>query len=167
MQSLHKDQIIKMKNVIKRFVKKYFYYLLLTFMFLIGLIVGFIFSPVALADNEKDIFVTSSDITDFEEKQDWIEFTATAYCSCNKCCGKNDGITASGKKAKQGITIASDWELLPCGTLVEIDGLGVYQVQDKGSSIKGNKVDIYFDNHQDALEFGVKTVRLRIVGYKM
>ena len=44
-------------------------------------------------------------------------FKATAYCSCKKCCGKSDGITASGKKAKEG-TIACNW--LPFGTKLRI-----------------------------------------------
>ena len=49
------------------------------------------------------------------------------------------------------------------GTKVEIKGYGTYTVEDRGGAIKGNKIDIYFDNHQDALNFGRKTVYLRVV----
>ena len=83
------------------------------------------------------------------------EYKLTAYCACEKCCGKCDGITASGVKAKEGVTIAADTRVLPFGTKVCIDG-HEYIVQDRGGAIKGNKIDIYFDNHQEALNFGVQ-----------
>ena len=42
-----------------------------------------------------------------------------------------------------------------------IDGV-IYQVEDTGKAIRGRMVDIYFDSHQEALEFGrqQKTVYL-------
>ena len=83
------------------------------------------------------------------------EYKLTAYCACKKCCGKTDGITASGVKAKEGVTVAADTRVLPFGTKLFING-HEYIVQDKGGAIKGNKIDIYFDNHQEALEFGVQ-----------
>jgi 3D (Asp-Asp-Asp) domain-containing protein len=81
-------------------------------------------------------------------------FTITAYCSCSKCCGKSDGITYSGQKAIEGVTIAADLNILPIGTVVEIEGIGRRIVQDKGGSIKGNRLDLYFQRHSDALRFG-------------
>jgi 3D (Asp-Asp-Asp) domain-containing protein len=82
-------------------------------------------------------------------------FTITAYCSCSKCCGKSDGITASGIKAFEGVTIAADWNILPLGTIVEIEGVGRRIVQDKGGSIKGNRIDLFMGtDHQKALNFG-------------
>lgn len=83
------------------------------------------------------------------------KYKLTAYCACEKCCGKCDGITASGVRAKEGVTIAADTRVLPFGTKVIIDG-HEYIVQDRGGAIKGNKIDIYFDHHQEALEFGVQ-----------
>jgi 3D (Asp-Asp-Asp) domain-containing protein len=83
------------------------------------------------------------------------EYKLTAYCACEKCCGKTDGITASGVKAVEGVTIAADTKVLPFGTEVIIDG-HEYTVQDVGGAIKGNRIDIYFDSHQEALEFGVQ-----------
>ena len=89
------------------------------------------------------------------------EFKLTAYCACHKCCGKHPGdvgygITKSGVRAVEGVTIAADPSVIPLGTEVTIDGYGEYIVQDTGSLIKGNKVDIYFEDHQVALEFGVQ-----------
>ena len=104
------------------------------------------------------------------EEPEWIEYEATAYCSCEKCCGswarnRPDGIvyTASGAVAKQGVTIAADWDVLPPGTVVYIDGLGERVVQDRGGAIKGNAVDIYFEDHDEALVFGRQAVRLYII----
>ena len=95
------------------------------------------------------------------------EFRITAYCPCEQCCGnwaKNrpvdeDGsvqvFTTSGDLAVEGVTIAADTSVLPFGTEVIIDDVK-YIVQDRGKAIKGNKIDVYFENHQDALEFGVQ-----------
>ena len=82
------------------------------------------------------------------------EYNVSAYCSCSQCCGKSDGITFSGEKAVEGITIAADTRVHPIGTVLYIEGIGERVVQDIGGSIYGNKLDIYFDSHSKALEFG-------------
>ena len=75
------------------------------------------------------------------------EFRLTGYCPCYKCCGKTDGITYSGVKAVEGITVAADIRKLPIGTKIYIEGLGERIVQDIGGAIKGNKLDIFYDTH--------------------
>lgn len=80
-------------------------------------------------------------------------FEITAYCPCVKCCGKTDGITATGTKAMEGRTIAVDPNKIPYGTEVLIDGK-TYIAEDCGGAIKGNRIDLYFDSHQSALEWG-------------
>lgn len=92
----------------------------------------------------------------------YIAFTATGYCPCKKCCGKTNGITASGAKAKAGITVAMSSKY-KFGTKVEIKGMGTYTVQDRGGAIQGNKIDIYFNTHQEALNFGRRTVYLKVI----
>jgi 3D (Asp-Asp-Asp) domain-containing protein len=88
----------------------------------------------------------------------------TAYCSCVRCCGKSDGITASGTKAKQGRTVAVDTRYIPYGTEIIIDGMGTYIAEDCGGAIKGeNKIDLFFDNHEEALEFGVQKKVVRVM----
>jgi 3D (Asp-Asp-Asp) domain-containing protein len=101
------------------------------------------------------------------------EFKITAYCHCEQCCGNwakdrpvdADGkpivITASGEIAVQGVTIAADTSVLPFGTKVIMDG-HEYTVQDRGGAIKGNKIDVYFESHQEVLEFGVQYKELFI-----
>ena len=65
------------------------------------------------------------------------KFRITAYCSCEICCGKwaenrPDGIVygASGEELVAGVSCASP---LPFGTVVEIEGVGTYIVQDRTS----------------------------------
>ena len=96
------------------------------------------------------------------------EYKLTAYCACVKCCGKNPndvgyGITKSGIRAVEGVTVAADPKVIPLGTEIIIDGLGEYTVQDTGGAIKGNRIDVYFDSHQDALEFGVQHKQIYIM----
>ena len=88
------------------------------------------------------------------------EFKLTAYCPCAKCCGKTDGITATGTTATDGRTVAVDPALIPYGATVTVyfaDGtLHSYIAEDCGGGIKGNRLDIYFNDHQTALQFGVQ-----------
>ncbi len=91
----------------------------------------------------------------------YMTFTATAYCACVRCCGKSDGITASGVKAVQGVTIAADRRVLKMGTRVYIKGIGERVVQDTG--VRGKKIDIFFNSHQEALNFGRRKVQLQIL----
>lgn len=91
----------------------------------------------------------------------YVRFTATGYCPCVKCCGKSSGITASGAKATAGVTVAMS-KSYAFGTKVEIKGMGTYTVQDRGGAISGNKVDIFFATHQEAINFGRRTVEVQV-----
>lgn len=89
------------------------------------------------------------------------EFTITAYCPCEICCGQwADGVTADGSTAVEGVTIAASSEF-EFGTALRIDG-HEYVVQDRGGAITGNRLDIFFDNHSDALEWGVQTKEVEV-----
>jgi len=87
---------------------------------------------------------------------------ATAYCSCAKCCGKSNGITATGAQASSR-TIAADWNVLPPGTEVHIEGIGYRVVEDRGGGIKGNKLDVWFPSHQEAWKYGRRQVKVRVL----
>ena len=101
--------------------------------------------------------------TEIAEVQPIVEeYVITAYCPCVKCCGKSDGITASGEKAIEGMTVAMD-KSIPFGTKIYIDGVGERIVQDRGGAIKGNRIDLYFDSHQEALNFGRQTKQVTIL----
>lgn len=94
--------------------------------------------------------------------EDWIWANASAYCACVKCCGKTNGITASGTKATAGRTIAAP-KNYPFGTKIEIAGMGTYVVEDRGGAITGNKIDIYFDSHAEALKFGRRNLQIKVL----
>lgn len=89
-------------------------------------------------------------------------FELTAYCACEKCCGKSDGITATGTKATAGRTIAVDPKVIPYGSEVIING-HTYIAEDCGGAIKGNRIDIYFDDHNEALAFGKQFATVYII----
>lgn len=90
------------------------------------------------------------------EKESLGEFVITAYCPCEKCCGEYaDGITATGTVATEGRTCAVDPDVIPLGTEIEIDGVK-YIAEDVGGAIKGNRIDICFNDHRSALQYGVK-----------
>lgn len=83
-------------------------------------------------------------------------FKVTAYCSCEKCCGEwSDGYTATMTTPTEKRTIAVDESVIPLGTKVIIDG-HTYIAEDTGVTIKGKKIDIYFDSHERAMAFGVQ-----------
>lgn len=81
-------------------------------------------------------------------------FNTSGYCNCEKC-SKGHNLTFAGTVPKAGHTISADLDLLPLGTKVLINDT-VYTVEDKGSSVKGNEIDIYYDNHDDAWDHGVQ-----------
>lgn len=89
------------------------------------------------------------------------EFTLTAYCPCMGCCGKSDGITATGTLAEEGRTIAVDPTVIPYGSAVTLyyanGDTHTYIAEDCGSGIKEKRIDVFFDDHQTALEFGVQS----------
>ena len=86
------------------------------------------------------------------------EYKITYYCACKKCCGKDDGITASGAKVQEGVTVAADTSKLPFGTKVYISGIGWRTVQDRGGAIKGNRLDIYISSHNDPMPYNVQNL---------
>lgn len=92
------------------------------------------------------------------------KFKCYAYCPCTACCGKYaSGITATGTKAAEGRTIAVDPKVIPLGSKVKING-HEYIAEDTGGGIKGNKLDIFFDSHREALNFGVRWYDVYVVG---
>ena len=82
------------------------------------------------------------------------EYKLTAYCSCEKCCGKWSQFnkTASGTTPQQGRTVACN--SLEFGTRIVING-SIYTVEDTGN-MGANVIDIYFNSHEAALSFGVQ-----------
>ena len=92
----------------------------------------------------------------------------TAYCACTHCCGKNaKGITASGKPVSYngGKFVAADLSVLNFGTQLRIPGYAdaPVEVVDTGSAIVGNRLDVFFDSHEEALQWGRQTLPVKVV----
>ena len=92
-------------------------------------------------------------------------WTITAYCGCEICCGEySDGFTASGTIPRADHTVACN--TLPFGTLLLINGK-LYEVEDTGSlEHEANWIDIYFNTHDEALDFGVKELEVYLAEIK-
>lgn len=89
-------------------------------------------------------------------------FRTTGFCNCKRCCGKwAGGKTASGVYPVEGETIAVDPKVIPLGSMVMVDG-HIYWAQDTGSGIKGNRIDVYYEDHNRAWNHGVKHQRVFI-----
>lgn len=83
----------------------------------------------------------------------------THYDCCIACCGKTDGITASGLRATPGVTVAVDPAVIPLGADVLVDygdgtGLHYYRADDVGGAVKGNHIDLCVESHEKADELG-------------
>jgi 3D (Asp-Asp-Asp) domain-containing protein len=88
-----------------------------------------------------------------------IKFSATAYCK--------GSTTASGVAAQRGVA-AADPELLPVGSVVEVDSTeprydGIYTVMDTGPNVQGRQIDIYMWSCNEALQFGRQPVHLVVL----
>ena len=88
-------------------------------------------------------------------------FTITGYCGCEQCSGGHN-LTYSGAVPTPNHTISADLNYFPLGTKLKIDGI-VYTVEDKGSSVNGNILDIYYGCHEEALAKGTYTAEVFLV----
>lgn len=84
------------------------------------------------------------------------EFDCTAYC-CEEyehICG-GTGVTAAGYPQQSGITAGANFNVLPPGTWIYIEDVGIRQVQDTGPDCPSRHIDIAVETHQEALEWGL------------
>jgi 3D (Asp-Asp-Asp) domain-containing protein len=88
-----------------------------------------------------------------------LAFSATAYCK--------GLVTASGVAVQSGVA-AADPELLPVGSVLELDSLppkytGIYTVMDTGPAVQGRHLDLYMWSCNEALQFGRKPIHLTVL----
>ena len=106
--------------------------------------------------------------TNSESSDEWriVRMRVTGYCPCAKCCGEfADGITACGHKIQPGDTFVAADKRYSFGTEMVIEGYSNSQtvkVLDRGGAIRGNKLDAFFHTHQEALEWGVKYIDVKV-----
>ncbi len=103
-----------------------------------------------------------------EDSGEWqtIRMRVTSYCPCRKCCGRySDGVTASGHKIRPGDSFISADKKYPFGTEMIIAGYNGGQpvkVLDRGGVIRDNRLDVFFDSHEEALEWGVRNLDVKL-----
>jgi uncharacterized protein YabE (DUF348 family) len=117
-----------------------------------------------------DVVSTSRGNTQFREA---IVMKASAYDLSYASCGKRPGdkyygITASGTTARPG-TVAVDPRVIPLGTKLYVESLdgtsdyGFAIAEDKGSAIKGNRIDLFYNSNAAAMRFGRRNVKVYIL----
>lgn len=105
----------------------------------------------------------------------------TGYCKCGQCTGwrrnrlgravysngpnkgkpKAVGVTASGTRARAG-TIAADTSRYPFNTIMYVPGYGYGRVEDRGSAIVGDHIDLFFRTHTQAVKWGRQKKKVKI-----
>jgi len=119
-------------------------------------------APVTtLSASSPDINQITKDGITFSYKKVLNNVTLTAYSAGPDSTGKDEnhpqyGITYTGTTVTEGRTIAVDKNVIPLGWWVYIEGFGFRRAEDIGGAVKGNKIDIYFDNAEYAAKFGTK-----------
>jgi len=97
----------------------------------------------------------SYDSGSYSQGTDLGRFKLTAYCPCYECSEGWGHMTSSGRTARERHTIATDPRVIPEGTKVMINGQ-VYVAEDTGGGVKGNHIDIFFEDHGTTDDFGVR-----------
>ena len=77
-----------------------------------------------------------------------LTYAGEFHCTA---CGEGQGITSSGAKVQPGVTVAADTSIFPYGTVILIEGVGMRVVQDTGSLIKENALDVAVGTHAEAI----------------
>ena len=103
-----------------------------------------------------------------EQSGEWqtVQMRVTAYCPCQKCCGRySDGQTANGHRIRSGDAFVAADKEYPFGTEMVVPGYKntePVKVLDRGGAIRGNRLDVFFHSHQQALKWGVKYLNVKI-----
>ena len=92
-----------------------------------------------------------------------LTVTATAYTAeCKGCIG----ITKTGVNLNENPdakVIAVDPSVIPLGSKVHVEGYGYATAEDIGGAIKGNRIDVFIPEQDDAIEWGRKNVKVTII----
>ncbi len=92
-----------------------------------------------------------------------VKMEVTAYCRCESCCGNySPGITASGYTIRPGDKLVAAPRTFQFETKIFVPGYGLASVRDRGGAIQGNRLDVYFSTHEEALEWGRQILQVTI-----
>ncbi|WP_050900625.1 3D domain-containing protein [Paenibacillus elgii] len=129
---------------------------------------------VLIAEEEKVLskYMVKTEMIGPETKEkidtdEYHTYSVTAFTSGYESTQKKKGhplygITASGKRVKEGVTAACP-KSLEFGTKIYVKELDhTYICQDRGGAIKEGHLDIYFDDLKKAKEFGRQKLHVKI-----
>lgn len=111
--------------------------------------------------------ITNSKPT-LEQSGKWqtVRMRVTAYCPCSKCCGEySGGPTACGYKIlPDDVFVAADKRYC-FGAEMLVAGYNngePVKVLDRGGAIRGDRLDVFFSSHEEALEWGVRYIDVKV-----
>ncbi|MDD5013824.1 MAG: 3D domain-containing protein [Atribacterota bacterium] len=97
----------------------------------------------------------------------WEVFEVTGYSANDPAQGTNNIVATTFNldlnRVKNLPIIATDPDVIPLYSIVEIKGMGAYISLDTGGLIRENRIDILFDSKQEALNFGRKELLVRVI----
>lgn len=91
-----------------------------------------------------------------------LNMTATAYAPGVHDNGRWGDLTYMGGKVHKGVA-AVDPNVIPMGSRLWVEGYGYAIAADQGSAIKGNRIDLAFDDLQTALDYGIQNVKVYVL----
>jgi 3D (Asp-Asp-Asp) domain-containing protein len=93
-----------------------------------------------------------------------LAMLATAYDPGWISNGKWAGYpTADGIHQVEKGVVAVDPRVIPLGTRLYVEGYGYAIAADTGGAIKGNRIDLAFNTYEEAIQFGMKDVKVYIL----
>lgn len=118
-------------------------------------------------EKRKEIVVSrSSQYKNSSIPQSSRSLTVEASGYTANCAEGCTGITATGinlNANRNAKVIAVDPRVIPLGTKVYVEGYGYAVAGDTGGAIKGNKIDLHFATHNQAINWGRRTVTVKIL----
>lgn len=92
-----------------------------------------------------------------------MTMVSTAYtATCEGCSGiTSTGIDLLANPNQKVISV--DPSVIPLGSRVWVEGYGEAIAGDTGGAIKGNKIDIFIPSKEDAINWGRKTVKVKVL----
>ena len=124
-------------------------------------------SLASLPTPKKTVIVPKSEVTQ-KPANEWqtVRMRVTAYCPCARCCGQYaDGMTACGHVIEAGDAFVAADKRYAFGTEMMVPGYDqgrTVRVLDRGGAIRGDRIDVFFHSHQEALEWGVKHLDVKV-----
>ena len=160
-----------MKNSAKNFVERYLKpstIIIITLtaanIFMLASVLGV---DIEVASGEIPLLITTTGQGhSYDDGWRTVRMRVSAYCPCRKCCGEHsDGLTASAHRIRGGDMFVAADNRYDFKTRFIIPGYNEskpVEVLDRGSAIKGDRLDVFFHSHEEAMEWGLKYIDVKV-----